>query len=106
MALRYQFVLQLRDERHREKLLDEAQIDENTLTFARSISSVKKMKQPLSTSNKEKKIMNSLMCSNYERRELLKENVPNVEEITNLKIVVHLEKHAINVKEKSLQQHV
>ena len=84
------FELQLRDERHREKILDQAQIDVNTLMFAKSISMVKKIKQPMSTPNKEKKLMNSLMCSNFEWRELLKENVPNVEEITNLKIVLHL----------------
>ena len=35
-ALRYQFV-QLRDERHIEKLLDQAQIVANTLTFTKSI---------------------------------------------------------------------
>ena len=44
--------------------------------------------------------MNSLMCSNCEWRELLKESVPNVVEITNLKIVPHLERHAISVTEK------
>ena len=29
------------------------------------------------------------------------ESVPNVEEITNLKIVLHLERHAISVTEKN-----
>ena len=36
-ALRDKFVLQLRDERHTEKLHDQAQIGVNTLTFAKSI---------------------------------------------------------------------
>ena len=44
------------------------------------------------------------MFPNCESGELLKESIPNVEEITNLKIVLHLE-IAISVK-KSLQQHV
>ena len=43
------------------------------------------------------------MCSNCERIELLKENVPNVEETTNLQIVMHLERHTTSVKEKSLE---
>ena len=40
-ALRKQFIRQLRNERHRDTLLDQAQIDVNTLTFAKSISVIK-----------------------------------------------------------------
>ena len=53
-ALRDQFVLQLRNERHREKLLHQAQIDSNTLTFAKSISMVKKIEVTVEHSKKRK----------------------------------------------------
>ena len=100
-SLRDQFKLQLRDERHREKLFDHSQIVVNTLTFAKSISMVKIFEATIEHPKQRKKnLINSLMCSNCEWRELLNENVPSVGEITNLKIVLHLERHATSVKEK------
>ena len=47
-------MLQLRDGRHREKLLNQAQIDANTLTFAKSISMVKNFEATVEHSKQRK----------------------------------------------------